>query len=215
MLIGRLLSLYPADIADHVYIRNPANAHQAAQYVHNYLDSHPWRKRNLDSSRQKEASGFGRGMGHGGGDPEYSRDRKGQYGREEEKGKEVKSHKKDTSDWVPTCHGCGVKGHKRPECPNRIGSIRKFGHFKGRVLQGTVGGNPCTMTLDSGADHTVVRADLITESNYTGRSRVGDYYGYWRDVPTAEVCISIGKEYKFWHEVLVVPTLQKADCCFN
>ena len=151
-------------------------------------------------------SGFGRGMGHGGGDPEYSRDRKGQYGREEVKGKEVKSHKKDTSDWVPTCHGCGVKGHKRPECPNRIGSIRKFGHFKGRVLQGTVGGNPCTMTLDSGADHTVVRADLITESNYTGRScRVGDYYGYWRDVPTAEVCISIGKEYKFRHEVLVVP----------
>ena len=43
-------------------------------------------------------SGFGRDMGHGGGDPEYSRDsgcRKGQYGREEVKGKEVKSHKKD------------------------------------------------------------------------------------------------------------------------
>ena len=78
-------------------------------------------------------SGFGRGMGHGGGDPEYSRDsgsRKGQYGREEVKGKEVKSHKEDTSDWVPTCHGCGVKGHKRPECPNRIGSIRNFGHFR-------------------------------------------------------------------------------------
>ena len=41
ILIGRLLSLHPADIADHVYIRNPANPHQAAQYVHNYLDSHP------------------------------------------------------------------------------------------------------------------------------------------------------------------------------
>ena len=33
------------------------------------------------------------------------------------------------------------------------------------------------MNLDSGADHTVVRADLITEADYTGgTSRVGDYY---------------------------------------
>lgn len=66
--------------------------------------------------------------------------------------------------------------------------------------------NPCTLTLDSGADHTVVRSDLITESDYTGRSvRVGDYYGCWREVPTAKVWLGIEKKYKFKHEVLVVP----------
>ena len=62
------------------------------------------------------------------------------------------------------------------------------------------------MNIDSGADHTVVRADLITEADYTGgTSRVGDYSGYWRDVPMAEVWLGIGKEYKFKHKVLVVP----------
>ena len=61
------------------------------------------------------------------------------------------------------------------------------------------------MTLEGGADHTVVRADLISESNYAGRSsRVGDYYGCWREVPKANVWIKIGREYKFMHEVLVV-----------
>ena len=64
ILIGRLLSLYPSDIADYVYIRNPTNAHQAAHYLQNYLDSRPWRK---SSPRHKEVSGFGKGMGHGGG----------------------------------------------------------------------------------------------------------------------------------------------------
>ena len=46
------------------------------------------------------------------------------------------------------------------------------------------------------------QADLITEADYTGgTSRVGDYYGYWRDVPMAEVWLGIGKEHKFKHKV--------------
>ena len=77
-------------------------------------------------------SGFGRGTGNGGGDPRYSKEyigTKSQYsrekqGRDEWRGKEERSHKKDTSDKIPVCHGCGVKGHKRPECPNRIASVR-------------------------------------------------------------------------------------------
>jgi hypothetical protein len=63
MVIRRLLSLYPTDIADYVYIRNPTNAHQAAQYLQSYLDSHPWKKKNLERSDSREVSGFGRGMG--------------------------------------------------------------------------------------------------------------------------------------------------------
>ena len=54
------------------------------------------------------------------------------------------------------------------------------------------------MTLDSVADHTVVRADLITDTDYTGRTKcVGDYYGYWRQIPTASVWLGIQSEYKF------------------
>lgn len=221
MLIGRLLSLYPTDIADYVYLRTPTNAHQAAQYLQNYLDTHPWKKRNLDNLHPK-VSGFGGGSGQGGGDPGYNREyssrdysnRREPYGngkdykpvRDDGKGKEERSYKRDASHFVPTCHGCGVKGHIKPECPNKVASVRNSGHSKGRTLQGKIGVNPCRMTLDSGADHTVVRADLITETDYTGRSsRVGDYYGCWRDVPTANVWIGIKDEYLFKHEVLVVP----------
>ena len=34
-------------------------------------------------------------------------------------------------------------------------------HPKGKILHGTVGVNPCIMTLDSGADHTVVRLPML------------------------------------------------------
>ena len=218
MLIGRLLSLYPTDIADYVYLRTPTNAHQAAQYLQNYLDTHPWKKNNLDHPRPK-VSGFGGGMG-GGGDSgnnrEYSHgSRKEPYykgkdyrqGRDDGKGKEERSYKRDPPTFIPTCHGCGVKGHIRPECPNKAAcSVRNAGHSRGRTVPGRVGDNPCMMTLDSGADHTVVRADLVTDADYTGRcSRVGDYYGCWRDVPTANVWLGIKHEYLFKHEVLVVP----------
>ena len=87
-----------------------------------------------------------------------------------------------------------------------MASVRKFGQSKRKIVQGKIGIHPCKMTLDSGADHTVVRADLILEQDYTGKScRVGDYYGCWREVPMAKVNIEFGKEYKFKHEVLVVP----------
>ena len=83
LLVGRLLSLYPSDIANYVYIRSPANAHQAAQYLQNYLDSHPWKRKNLNTPYHKEVSGFGRGMGYGGGDPgqdsKESSSRRGQF----------------------------------------------------------------------------------------------------------------------------------------
>ena len=123
-------------------------------------------------------SGFGGGAGHSGGDPgnnnrENSRKHRGkEHGpeRDEGKGKEERSHKKDASEKFPVCFGCGVKGHKRAECPNKVASIKKEGKPKCRTLQGKVGTNPCTMTLDSGADHTVVRADLVAEADYTGRS---------------------------------------------
>lgn len=164
-------------------------------------------------------SGLGGGTGHGGGEPGHAREysnrehgsRREPYGKGKDykqvkdEGKE-RSYKRDGSTYLPTCHECGVKGHIRPECPNRVASVKNAGHSKGRILLGRIGVNPCTMTLDSGADNTVVRADLVAEADYTGNSiRVGDYYGCWRNVPMAKVWIGIGDEFLFKHEVLVVP----------
>lgn len=129
-------------------------------------------------------SGPGRGMGNGGGDLGSGRKHFSKEKEYRNKDEWRWKDKKDALEKVPVCHGCGVKGHKRPDCPERVASVRNPTHTKSKILYGTVGVNPCTLTLDSGADHTVVRSDLITESDYTGRSvRVGDYYGCWREVP--------------------------------
>ena len=215
ILIGRLLSLYPPDIADYIYLRKPTNAHQAAHFLQNYLDSHPWRRHQDNSGRQQQVSGLGGGARHGGGDLGHDKEhsnRKGLFNKDrgDKRGREQPKGKDQSPTRIPVCFGCGVKGHKRPECPDKIektnARVGKNIRSKARTLLGKVGTNSCSMTLDSGADHTVVRADLITEADYTGQSsRVGDYYGCWRDVPMAKVWIGIGKEYKFRHEVLVVP----------
>ena len=110
--------------------------------MQNYLDSHPWRKRNT-LSRPKEVSGFGRGTGNGGGDPGYSREhsgRRGQFGKErskdEWKGKDGRSHKKDSSDVIPICHECGVwevavakEGKAKDKMAHKSARNAKLRHF--------------------------------------------------------------------------------------
>ena len=65
LLTGRLLSLYPWDIADAIYTRKPARSYEAAEFLQSYLDNHPWWKKILDSSHHRVVSGFGGGSGHG------------------------------------------------------------------------------------------------------------------------------------------------------
>jgi len=79
------------------------------------------------------------------------------------------------------------------------------------MIQGSVGKSVCMMTLDSAADKTVVRADLVNESDYTGStSTVCDYYGSWREIPLARVWLGIDDTYLFKHTVwwylVIAPT---------
>ena len=128
-------------------------------------------------------SGIRTGMHSGRGDPgqgsnregdirkgKYSRDKDSRQWRDEGRMREDKSGKKELLDRCIVCFSFGVKHHRHWECPDNIASVKKPGQSKRRILQGDVGVHPCRMTLDSGADHTVVRADLISESDYTGRS---------------------------------------------
>ena len=57
LLTGRLLSLYPWDIADIIYIRNPASSYEAAEFLQSYLDNHPWQKNMLDVTRHTSQGG--------------------------------------------------------------------------------------------------------------------------------------------------------------
>ena len=212
ILLGHLMTLYPMDLADEVYRSKPSNAFEAADFLQSYLDSHPWRKKNLNKC--KEVSGLGEGSGESGGDPGrtgYSMEYQGRKGHNSKDGRyesrdiDDKGFKQDWERTI-TCFGCGVKGHRKSECPEKVARVVEKGSPKSKILKGTIGKTPCELTLDSGADRTVVREDLVSHHEYTGKtSTVGDYFGYWRKVPTALVWIGIEGEYKFRQEVLVVP----------
>ena len=198
LLTGRLLLLCPWDIADIIYTRNPASSYEAVKFLQSYLDNHPWQKYKLDITRHREVSGFGGGVGVAGGDPgmgggksyRENHSKKRYFNKEYiegVQGKDDQPFRRENQDKLLVCFGCGVKGHRKSECPDRVATIKKVGQSRIRTLPGTVGTNLCTMTLDS--DHTVARAVLITDTDYTGRTKcVGDYYGYWQQIPTASVC---------------------------
>ena len=73
------------------------------------------------------------------------------------------------------CHTCGVEGHKSPQCPRRgKGSSAEVKpkpvkrvckkQPKGLKLEGIVNGHEAQVLLDSGADISVVPADLVEDS---------------------------------------------------
>ena len=65
------------------------------------------------------------------------------------------------------CHECGIPGHKRPQCPNRV---RRFPSPCKKLqlsFEGFIAGKYVSnMRFNTGADKTVVRADLILGAAY-------------------------------------------------
>ena len=149
LLTGRLLSLYPCDIADIIYTRNPASSFEAAEFLQSYLDNHPWRKNTLDVTRHREVSGFGGGVGVAGGDPgmgggksyRENHSKRGYFKKEYiegVQGKDEQPFRRENQDKSLVCFGCGVKGHRKSECPDRVATIKKVGQYRIRILLGTV-----------------------------------------------------------------------------
>ena len=120
------MTLYPMDLADEVYRSKPSNVFEAADFLQSYLDSHPWRKKNINKC--KEVSGLGEGCGESGGDPGrtgYSMEYQGKKGNNSKDGRYESrdiDDKGSKQDWEKTitCFGCGVKGHRKSECPEKV-----------------------------------------------------------------------------------------------
>ena len=100
----------------------------------------------------------------------------------------------DRVNFVPTCFGCGKKGHKRPDFPQKqkVGCVNNSGNESevarrkkpsersesiiaairqpGLYVEGRIGQRACSMHIDMGADRTVVDANLVEEKEYLGRN---------------------------------------------
>ena len=83
------------------------------------------------------------------------------------------------------CFGCGEAGHIRPNCPNKVRRVKP--EKKGSVVKpekkesvvktvdGYLAGKEVSgLRLDTGADRTLVRRELIPEEAYTGETVVLD-----------------------------------------
>ena len=109
-----------------------------------------------------------------------------------------------------TCHGCGVVGHIRPNCPNIIRRMRVPGEGSGVTVDALLAGRPVSALIDTGSGRTLVHSDFVPGACYTGRRiRLGDWKGgRFSSHRTANIVIQVG-DVKRLAEVAVDDSL---DC---
>ena len=107
-------------------------------------------------------------------------------------------------DKVPVCFQCGQRGHKRPNCPDKIARIQIPTGGSCPRVEGKIGKVPCSMLVDTGAEKTVVSAELVQPEQYLGKTipLIG-FDGGKMHAPIAKVWIKVG-EYGISAEVAVI-----------
>ena len=93
------------------------------------------------------------------------------------------------------CHNCGEPGHIRPDCPNRVRSIRSPESDSVIEVTGLVAGVPVKgLQIDTGAGRTVIDAKHIPRSAYLGKTITLDTWKgrQYSEHPLAKLSIKIG-----------------------
>ena len=216
MVLGRFLSTYSSDVVDYIMLRKPKTTVEAANLVQTYLEGKQgWRDRRPFGSKP-----YNRGAN--GLHDEQSRadhvcrevENKGEQGGSHKPG--VSSQKDGTRQgstpyrdyaWKPTSFTCGNKGHKQFECPKRIRRVVSPKRRGSPMVVGKVWKKECEMTIDSGAQLTLVRED---RKEYTGETlNLMSVCGNTFTVPAARVWLHFG-EYSIEHVVAVSKDLREA-----
>ena len=143
-LLGRLLSLYAPEVAEFVQLRNWKTGVEAANLIQDHLDNRQyWRDRRQHQNQPWSSRPFNRGGATASGFREEGRKQDPASREPVTKSESLKyvnsgkahrdagsgSSNSPASDrwqngpWIPTCFACGTRGHKRPECPNKVGRI--------------------------------------------------------------------------------------------
>ena len=121
-----------------------------------------------------------------------------------------------TKDVKPiTCFVCREVGHKSPQFPTRnkekVKKVKIDAHLIETLAENdvmaSVNSHLVPMTLDSGAEISLVPKEFVNPDNYTGESlkfKGVDAAGEWIEAKVANVTIRIGPE-SFQERVLAVP----------
>ena len=242
VLLSRFLSLLAPDCYTCVAARNPKNGEEAAEMVAEYEHRGEFSKTYLAGEAAgkpfhrnhffKCESGNGgangsfknqevvsgspgnevKGTGSGSGSSNVSTQNANPNYKSNGKGRQEKFAGKRQV----VCYGCGVEGHIKPNCPNKVRRIKLLEEKKVKeccstpVVDGYLAGVAVAgLRVDTGADTTVVRAEYVPQATYTDKKIVLDS---WRGDQTshhrlARITIRVGKV-EVLSEVAVSDTLE-------
>ena len=192
VILSRFLSLLPADSYAAVMSQHPKTGLEAAEFLLDFEETraysrkrqpwmdhhhHPRREPHRSHSPNNSSSGNSNGgtsssnssSGSGAqevtdGNPSAGAPASGSS--RHSGGKSDRGYRKQV-----ICHNCGEPGHIRPNCPNRIRSVRSPGSAPVIEVTGLIAGVPVKgLKIDTGAGRTVIDAKHIPRSAYLGKS---------------------------------------------
>ena len=211
LTLAKFLTLYPPEVANYVQLQDPRSAGEAANLVQEYYQRQqsrdhrrPYSQKPWMKPYERSAGGF-RDDGRKPGAVDYEAQDNIKLGESGHRGSGnpggAGRGSGEQRDWVPTCYSCGKKGHKRPDCPNRVRQVSRPMRERSLRVFGHVGQHECQMVIDSGAQATVVDSDLVKPDEYTGKviTLLG-FDGRAVTAPVAKVWFHIG-DYCFRQEV--------------
>ena len=201
LVLSRFLSLLSADSYAHATDRRPKDGLEAAKIVHELEERRAYtrersgwrqdhRRHNPHSSRREpnnnDRTSPSSGTGSGNSGSASSNSTSG-AGVKEVTGSNPSSgtsasggsrssnssgaHSSNTRRKPVVCHNCGEPGHIRPNCPNRVRSIRSPDHDSLIEVDGVLAGTPLSgLQIDTGASRSVVSAKWVPKTAYLKKS---------------------------------------------
>ena len=189
LVLSRFMSLLSSDSYSCAMARQPKDGLEAARIVQEleearaYSRKRPsWRQdhnhHSQSSRREPNRSGSPNGGGTGSGNSSSGAGVKEVTGGNPSSGASASggsrssNSKGDRGNRKPiVCHNCGEPGHIRPNCPNRVRSVKSPESESLIEVAGRLAGIPVTgLQIDTGACRSVVNAKYIPQSAYLGKS---------------------------------------------
>ena len=175
IILSRFLSLLSADCYAAVSQRQPESGLEASKMVQDFEDTRAYTRRrqhwkdNPHHQRREPVANSGSG-----GSPSSGAGVKEVTGGSPSAGAPASSSSKsgtrDRQNRKPIiCHNCGEPGHIRPNCPNKVRRVKSPDKSDVMSVSGWIAG--CLsdkLKVDTGAERTLVRADFVPSTAYTG-----------------------------------------------
>ena len=218
VLLSRYLSLLSSDCYNCISAKRPKTGEEAAEMVADYESreafsrsyladdstehspqKHHYKRENnhfTTGNNLSKGSGGSQSSNSNGSSPTSFNDQSLEQNNQMVVEKDIKKGMLEVKERKPiVCFGCGEAGHIRPNCPNRMRSVREEGVENGILVDGFLAGIEAKgLRIDTGSSRTVVHPDFVPSEAYTGRKIILDTWrgGEFSKHRIARIAIQVG-----------------------